>query len=170
MAGLIVELIDILEEETGCYKLLREMADNKKEVIIKGDLPSLQEMTQREQEMAGQLLRLEKKRSAVIKDIALVTNQDEKSMTVSKLIELLEGQQEQASLADISERLIAEVKPLQAANKVNEALLKQSLEYVDFTMNAIQSSKEPVATNNYGKSRSYGNVGYGNSGFFDSKQ
>lgn len=170
MASLIMDLIQVLEEETGCYELLREMADNKKDVIIKGDLPSLQDMTQHEQEMAGQLLRLEKKRIALIGDIATVTNHDEEAMTVSQLIELLNGQPEQHKLRDVSQKLIDTVRPLQEANKTNEVLLKQSLEFVDFTMNAIQSSRQPIATNNYGNKQSYSSGGYGNRSLFDSKQ
>ena len=169
MASLIKDLIKILEEETGCYKLLRDMADNKKDVIIKGDLPSLQGITQREQEMAGLLLRLEKNRTSIIKDIALVTNQSNEAMTVHKLIGMLEGQAEQEELKVVSEKLIAEVIPLKEANDINEGLLKQSLEFVDFTMNAIQSSRTPITTNNYQR-KGYGDAPAGNRSFFDSKQ
>ena len=169
MASLVKDLIKILEEETGCYKLLHEMADNKKDVIINGDLPSLQETTGREQEMAGLLLRLEKQREAITSDIALVTNHSNEAMTINKLIRLLDGQDEQAELQKVSDDLIAAVIPLQKANKTNESLLQQSLEYVDFTMNAIQSSREPVAINNY-QQKGYGDGAYGSNSFFDSKQ
>lgn len=169
MASLVQELIQLLEEETGCYNLLRDMADNKKDVIIQGDLPSLQDMTQREQEMAGLLLRLEKKRMAIIEDIAVVTNQDKEAMTVKHLITLLDGQPEQQALEAVSEKLIEAVTPLKEANKTNEMLLKQSLDYVDFTMNAIQSTREPVATNNYHK-KGYNAGSYGAQSLFDSKQ
>lgn len=169
MASLIKDLIKILEEETGCYKLLREMADNKKDVIINGELPSLQAITQREQEMAGLLLSLEKKRISVTKDIALVTNQSNEAITVHKLIALLQGQDEQEELSRVSDALIAEIKPLKKANEVNEGLLKQSLEFVDFTMNAIQSSREPVMSNNY-QHQGYGKTSVGSRSLFDSRQ
>ena len=169
MASLVQELIQILEEETGCYELLLSMADNKKDVIINGDLPSLQELTKQEQEMAGQLLRLEKKRSKIIDDISMVTNQDSKTMTVSTLIKMLEGQAEQKPLIESSNKLIDVVRPLQEANNRNEELLKQSIEFVDFTMNAIQSARQPVATNNYQPNNGYGGS-YGGRSLFDSKQ
>jgi len=169
MASLIKDLIKVLEEETGCYQLLREMADDKKDVIINGDLPSLQKMTQREQEMAGLLLRLEKQRTAITKDIALVTNQSNESMTVHKLIAMLEGQAEQEELAAVAAKLIGEVQPLKEANEINDGLLKQSLEFVDFTMNAIQSSRAPITTNNYQR-KGYGDDSAGKRSFFDSKQ
>ncbi len=170
MASLVRDLIEILEEETGCYKLLLTMADNKKDVIINGDMPSLQALTKDEQEMAGLLLRLEKNRAKLIEDIALVTNQSNEAMTVHKLIELLEGQEEQIELKEVSQALIDVVMPLQAANRQNDELLKQSLEFVDFTMNAIQSSRQPVVTNNYqSKGQAYGSFASGQS-LFDSKQ
>lgn len=170
MASLVRDLIEILEEETGCYKLLLTMADNKKDVIINGDMPSLQALTKDEQEMAGLLLRLEKNRAKLIEDIALVTNQSNEAMTVHKLIELLEGQEEQIELKEVSQALIDVVLPLQAANRQNDELLKQSLEFVDFTMNAIQSSRQPVVTNNYqSKGQAYGSFASGQS-LFDSKQ
>ncbi|PKM67409.1 MAG: hypothetical protein CVU95_06775 [Firmicutes bacterium HGW-Firmicutes-2] len=50
MASLIEDLIGVLEEETGCYNLLLEVANNKKDVIINGDLPGLQELTKQEQD------------------------------------------------------------------------------------------------------------------------
>lgn len=170
MASLIEDLISVLEEETGCYKLLLDMADNKKDVIIKGDLPSLQEMTKQEQELAGLLLRLEKKREEVITDVCLVTNKDPKEMTVSKLVGMLAGQaSEQERLQRAVEALTEVVAPLSEANKRNSMLLEQSLEFVDFTMNAIQSSRQPVNNNAYkAKGQSYGNVSSRN--FFDAKQ
>lgn len=172
MASLIENLIEVLVEQTGCYETLLEMADNKKDVIIKGDLPSLQVLTKEEQEMAGLLLRLEKKRKSLIEDISMVTNQDAASMTVTKLIDLLQGQGEQQKLIEARARLLEVVEPLQVLNKQNEALIKQSRDYVEFTMNAIQSAREPIAAPSYpkraGTRSTYGNMQKAT--YFDAKQ
>ena len=170
MASLIEDLIGILEEETGCYKLLLEVANNKKDVIINGDLPGLQELTKQEQELAGLLLRLEKKRISIIEDICLVTNKVPGEMTVAKLIELLEGQkEEQGKLLTAAQQLTEVIEPLREMNKMNEQLIGQSLEFVEFTMNAIQSIKEPITSTSYkpkGKGYQQGN----STNFFDAKQ
>jgi flagellar biosynthesis/type III secretory pathway chaperone len=170
MASLVEELIQLLEEETGCYTLLLEMADNKKDVIINGDLPGLQKLTKQEQELAGLLLRLEKKRSTLLDDICLVTNRKPEDMTVSKLIEMLQGQKdEQSRLTNAVEALTTVVIPLKEANQLNQQLIEQSLEFVDFTMNALQSSKEPITSNSYKPSgKAYGQAQSTN--FFDAKQ
>ena len=107
MASLIEELINVLEDTTGCYENLLIVANNKKDVIIKGDVPSLQTLTDEEQSVAGRLLRLEKKRQDLIKDVCVVTNKDEKSMTVTILIEMLSGQvEEQKQLKKISSKMV----------------------------------------------------------------
>ncbi|VDN48530.1 conserved protein of unknown function [Petrocella atlantisensis] len=170
MASLIEDLIGILEEETGCYRLLLEVANNKKDVIINGDLPGLQELTKQEQELAGLLLRLEKKRISIIEDICLVTNKAPGEMTIARLIELLEGQkEEQGKLISVTQHLTQVLEPLREMNKINEQLIGQSLEFVEFTMNAIQSSKEPITSASY-KPKGKGYQQANNTNFFDAKQ
>jgi len=170
MASLIEDLMHILEEEKGCYQLLLEMADNKRDVIIKGEIPSLQDMTQQEQELAGLLLRLERKRLSTVKDICLVTNKASQDMTIKQLIVLLEGQTEaKEQLQRVADELSEMVHQVQEVNLQNKQLLKQSLEFVEFTMNAIQTGREPVSTNRYqSKGQAYNPSASNN--FFDAKQ
>ncbi len=170
MASLIEELIKVLEETTGCYKDLKVVANNKKDVIIKGDVPSLQTLTDKEQGVAGRLLRLEKKRQELIEDVCLVTNKDPKTMTISALIEMLSGQdKEQSKLEEVSTKMLEVIEDVKRVNDINKSLINESLEYVNFTMNAIQSANTMPQGNAY---QSKGNIydnGTGNN-FFDAKQ
>lgn len=170
MANLIEELIDVLQETTGCYEKLLSMADNKKDVIINGDVPSLQTITDDEQVVAGRLLRLEKKRMGVIDDIALVTNNDSKTLTITKLIDLLAKQKkEQAQLIEASERMMVVLEKVKRSNELNKKLLNESVDYINFTMNAIKSSNDMPAGANYQKKGSL-YEGRGSVNFFDAKQ
>jgi len=169
MASLIEELINVLEETTGCYEDLLHVANNKKDVIIKGDVPSLQTLTDQEQGVAGRLLRLEKKRLDIINDVCLVTNKDPKTMTISTLIDMLMGQSEQEKLKEVSAKMIEAVEEMKKVNDTNKLLIEESLEYVSFTMNAIQSAQAAPQGNAYQKK---GNLYDGGNGmnFFDAKQ
>lgn len=170
MASLIQELIVIIEEETGCYKTFLEMANNKKDVIINGDLPSLQEMTKKEQDMAGQLLRLEKKRIKNLEDICLVTNRKPEEMTISNLIKMLENQEEERNrLEKASEELKNVLEEVKEINEINKNLIEQSVEYINFTMNAIQSARTKVGDNSY-ENKGNPNSTYQGKNFFDTKQ
>ncbi len=170
MASLIEELISVLEETTGCYESLRIVANNKKEVIIKGDVPSLQTLTDEEQGVAGRLLRLEKKRQELIEDVCLVTNKDPKTMTVSSLIDLLQGQKdEQTRLKKVSQHMIEVVDEVKKINDINKTLIKESLDYVSFTMNALQSASSMPQGNAYQKKGGLYDQQNGRN-FFDAKQ
>lgn len=170
MASLIEELISVLEETTGCYESLLIVANNKKEVIIKGDVPSLQTLTDEEQGVAGRLLRLEKKRQQLIEDVCLVTNKDPGIMTISSLIDLLAGQKvEQEHLRHVSQRMMDVIDNVKKVNDINKNLIKESLDYVNFTMNALQSASAMPQGNAYQKK---GGLYEHQSGrnFFDAKQ
>ncbi len=170
MASLIEELINVLEETTGCYRQLLDVANNKKDVIIKGDVPSLQTLTDQEQGVAGRLLRLEKKRIELINDVCLVTNKDPKTMTISKLIDMLAKQEdEQKRLSDISHTMIEVVNLAKVANDLNRSLLNESIDFINYTVNAIQSSTEMPQNNAYQKKGTLYDSGSGNN-FFDAKQ
>ena len=170
MASLIEELINVLEETTGCYETLLIVANNKKEVIIKGDVPSLQTLTDEEQGVAGRLLRLEKKRQELIEDVCLVTNKDSKTMTISSLIDLLHGQEkEQRQLREVSGKMIEIVDKVKSVNDTNRMLIQESLDYVSFTMNAIQSASAMPQSNAYQKKGNFYDS-QGGRNFFDAKQ
>lgn len=168
MASLIRTLTDILEAETGCYQKLYNMADNKKDVIINGDVPSLQEITNVEQELAGHILRLEKQREENLDDICLVTNRKKADMTVRNIVSMIKGE-ESAALEIAANNLEEIIHAFKQKNDTNRMLIEQSLEYVDFTMNAVQGMQSGPESNNYEKrGNPYGNIGGNN--FFDAKQ
>lgn len=169
MASLIEELINIIEEETGCYETFLELASNKKDVIINGDLPSLQDITKKEQELAGQLLRLEKKRLSNLEDICLVTNRNKEEMTIVNLINMLDNQEmEKNALEEASNKLQNILEEVKLTNETNRKLIEQSLEFIDFTMNAIQSSRGNI--NNSYQQKGTLNSNYQGKNFFDTKQ
>lgn len=168
MASLIDELIMVLEEETGCYQELLNMADNKTDVIIKGDVPSLQEITKKEQVMAGHILRLEKKRKQNLEDICLVLNKKAKDVTLSSLIGLL-PENESRRLGEIQESLSATILVLKEKNSAHGVLIQQSIDYIDFTVNAVRSmTSAPVGNSYAAKGQRYDEKGGRN--FFDAKQ
>ncbi|MBC7958528.1 MAG: flagellar protein FlgN [Vallitaleaceae bacterium] len=168
MASLIEELFSILEDETGCYEQLLDMANNKKDVIIKGDVPSLQEITKIEQELAGHILRLEKKRKQNLDDMCLVLNKKPDELTITHLVDVLLGEEKQ-KLAQIHNKLAEVVTALQEHNEICKKLLQQSIEFIDFTVNAVQSMSSAPTGNVYeSKGNRYADVQGRN--FFDAKQ
>lgn len=152
MASLIEELITVLEEEDKIYKELVELANQKTPVIVKGDLDGLRAITSKEQGHIEVLNRFEKRRTDVIKDIALVLNQKEEDLTIRTVISLLEGQEkEQKRLSEVHDSLRQTLSNISALNDMNKNLITTSLEMAEFNINLIKSMYQAPELGNYGK-------------------
>ncbi|GKX28484.1 hypothetical protein SH1V18_09640 [Vallitalea longa] len=169
MASLIEDLITTLEKEKNCYEDLLSIGEEKTETIIQGDITTLNELTNREQEIAGSVIKTDRKREEIIDDIAIVTNKNAEELTISNLADLLVKQeQEHIKLNNLKDEIKEIVEKLQRINDRNKILLKESLDYIDFTMNAIQSNSS-ITNSNY-ESQGYICNDHDGKRFFDAKQ
>lgn len=169
MASLIEELITVLEEEDKKYKELVELANQKTPVIVKGDLDGLRVITAKEQDYIEVLNRLEKRRTDVVKDIALVLNKKEEELTVKTIVGLLEGREkEQKQLSEVHDSLRQTLSNISTLNDMNKNLISSSLEMVEFNINLIKSMYQAPELGNYGKD-AYNKESSLNYGVFDAK-
>lgn len=171
MASLIESLITNLEEQSTIYDEVLLLQDPKTEAIVENNLEDVQRVTKRENELAGQIARLERQRATVIEDIALVLNKKVEELTMSKLASLLkEGSKEHADLLGLREKLLQVTTELKNKNKQNEQLIHHALDYIDFTVNALHSSRTMPEGNGYAA----GGQSYNSNGtltnYFDAKQ
>jgi len=152
VASLMENLIDVLNKECVEYEGLLELSQKKTPVIIKGELEALQKITDEEQDYAGRITNLEKKRSVIYTDIANVINKDVNTLKLDYLIAMLESRPaERDALAQVHDRLRQAVRGLQRVNEQNKELLTNALEMVEFEMNLMQAMKAAPETANYNK-------------------
>jgi flagellar biosynthesis/type III secretory pathway chaperone len=169
LASLIEDLITTLEEEKQCYNRLLTIGQSKTEIIIKGDISALNELTKEEQQMASRVLRIDKIREEIINDIALVTNKNIDELTINNLAVLLAKQEKEHNhLNNLRDNIREVVESLQVINDRNKVLLKESLEYIDFTMNAVQSESYMTNSNYEAQGNIYNSQDARR--FFDAKQ
>ena len=140
MASLIEELIDTLDLENNEYTELLELSKQKTPIIINGEIEVLNNITAKEQEHTDKIAALENKRTQVVEDIATVLNMDVKTITVKKIIDLLNGQEkEQNALAEVHDKLKMTLNDMAVINDMNKQLIQESLELVDFDINFLNS-------------------------------
>ena len=72
MASLMEDFMSVLEAENGEYQRLTELSQKKRQIIIDGDIPALEAITDEEQVVASRLKNLENKRTEVIGDMSIV--------------------------------------------------------------------------------------------------
>ena len=150
MASLIEELITTLKEETVEYEALLELSTEKTGIIVRDDIQNLNEMVAKEQSHLDRIANLEKKRTEVMKDIAIVLNKDVNTLTVKGISELLEGQKkEQQELSQTRDKLKKLLTGVEAVNEMNKGLIEEALEMINFNINYINGLSQLPETANY---------------------
>lgn len=167
MAGLIDDFISVLETQAGNYANLLGLSREKKDAVLRNDIEYLQKITELENTVITRNQRLDKKRGAVLDDIALVLNKKPADLTFAALLKMHEGMPEYDRLAKVQAEIKSSLDALKIINEQNNVLIKNSLEYIEFSMNVIRGSMTQEA-GFYGADGEQ--VDRGGVPFFDAKQ
>lgn len=152
MAGIIYELKDVLEEQKECYEGLCTLATYKTEAVIEKNIEFLTEIVEREEEFVGRIRVLDAKRESLMNDVAVVTGLKIGELTLTQIIDKVGKDLEVSQDLMICREVILNLlKKLKEQNEVNRQILGQSLEFVDFTLNAIKSTQYTQASISYVK-------------------
>ena len=162
--------MEALEKENGEYERLTQISYEKRQVIIDGNIPALEELTGREQEITSVIKNLEKKRAEVVRDMSIVLSKQPEELTVTNMIAFLNKQpNEQKKLIDLKERLGNTLREMADINTQNETLLRHAIEMVEFDLTLYKSMRQAPVTANYDRRANNTGERLG-SGGFDAKQ
>ncbi len=166
MASLVEELVKALEEEEKIYQTIIGYGEEKTDVLIRGDVSALEELTTKEQLASDELLSRSNRHVQLLEDIAVVLGKTEEKMTVTRLIDLLDDQPEaKQELTAAREKLIAAADKMKNLNEQNIALIQQALELNEFDLTLFKSLRQAPETANYDKSACNTGSLLGKSGF-----
>ncbi|MBQ9764912.1 MAG: flagellar protein FlgN [Lachnospiraceae bacterium] len=171
MASLIENMISILEEEELLYEQLLGLGTEKTEVIIRNDIERLQQITAKEQEIVEQVLPVEKRRAECIKDMSIVISKPEEEITVKVLMDMMKGKPEiQDRLARIHDKFGALIRNLRLLNERNNALIRETLDIIQFELNLNTALRQTPMTADYDRSAQNTGMHMSGRGYFDIKQ
>ena len=152
MASLMENLIDVLEKESVEYENLLKLTMQKTPVIVSEDLEKLAKITDEEQLIVSRINHLDTIRTEAVKDIANVLNKDVTKLKIRDLIKMLGSRpEEQRRLAEVFDKLEANVKYVARINEQNRELVQSALEMVQFNMNILQAANKAPETANYNR-------------------
>ncbi|MFZ3171732.1 MAG: flagellar protein FlgN [Carboxydocellales bacterium] len=138
---MILELISILDKQRELYRKLLEIAKNKQPTLIKGDLDAIEKFTEQEEKIVVQVGKLEEQRSRVHQALANHFHVPEAEFTLSELASRV-GIEVSEKLSQVGDGLKNVLNELKDVNCLNSELIKQSLDFIEFTMNLITSVEE----------------------------
>lgn len=140
MAGLIDELVVVLNEMNDLYEQLIKSGKDKRDVIIKNNIEQLQKINDDENILVGKSLKLNKKREELFSDIAFVLNKDPENMTLSELIKCIDKQAESENVKKARDKMAGLLSELKTTNENNRMLIEESLNQAEFSMNLLRGS------------------------------
>jgi len=140
MAGLVSSLIDVLQGQVDLYNQIAALSARKKEFVIANDIDSLRDILAEENAVIPKVIRGDKDREKIMKDICTVLNKKEAELTLRGLVVLMENRPEHVELAAVVTALGAAAAEVQRLNEDNKALVEQALEFIDYNINVIHSS------------------------------
>jgi len=152
-AGLAKQLTDVLNQENEVYDTLSKISNNKTNLIVGGKVIELETIVKIEQSLIMKISKLEDAREKIVDELCRLLGKKPEEITISGLATQL-GQNESNELKACQEKMINNIKNLKNVNELNSKLIKNSLEYIDFSINMMTSIDS--VTNSYGSS---GHVG-----------
>ncbi|MGE4284117.1 MAG: flagellar protein FlgN, partial [Clostridia bacterium] len=117
-------------------------AKDKTEVIVAGRIAELESLVKLEQALVVQIGRLEQQREEAVDVIADQLKLDKQNITVFNLMQHLDKSQ-QEKLRDFEKNMTKILEELKNRNDLNAKLIKQSLEYIEFSMNLLTDASVP---------------------------
>jgi hypothetical protein len=131
------ELIEIMQKEAELYMELKDLEEEKKEVIINNDVKALDAMTRKEQGFVKTIVQLESLRTQAVDGLCREKGHH-KIDILTELYDIL-NPFEQQQLKVFELKLMRAVDDIQKLNQVNSKLIEQSLEFIDVTLTLAQA-------------------------------
>lgn len=131
------ELKKILNGELQIYKELSQITYEKTQPIIDNDTEFLDKTTMREEELILGITQWEKKREELLNSWGL-----DKNTSMSQIISNITVE-DKKELEDIKEELSKILEEIKERNELNNVLIRDSLEYLDFNINLLANVKDP---------------------------
>ncbi len=133
---LLENLIKILEFEKRYYLKLIDISTKKTDIIIKGDIVELKNITEQEQIMVSQILKGEQTRISIVEQLAKIFKVDSENLTVTQIIDKI-GSKHRKKISDKRLEMKRSIEELKSINDKNSELIKNAIDYIDFSINLL---------------------------------
>lgn len=127
------ELEIVLEKELTVLAELKEISFKKTDTIINNHIRDLEEITKKEEALINEMALLEDEREKLLDTWGVAIN-----TPISSVIE--RTPEDNSGLIRITEEMKEVMEELSLRNKLNNDLIKENLDWIDFNINLITSA------------------------------
>ena len=125
----IDELTAMIKDEERVLESFLNHLNQQKRFLLADQIEEFQATVDRQEELIQEIRRLEDKRVAKVRELAMAQGMSEDEITLTHLIEITLGDVSE-ELKSLKENLSQLVEKIRRANRVNEMLVKRSLNFI----------------------------------------
>lgn len=130
------QLVEIVQKEVETFQALLDTMAREQQALVSQDVEAIEATVQAQRELAEQAGALERARTRIVNDLSHELGETGDDLTLKHLIERIQGPQSDR-LSEMRETLIAIHERIQTANRHNALLIKQSMKYVDKSLQIL---------------------------------
>ena len=133
------KIVAILENEIRIYREILALSNEKRQILVEGKAAELDQIVRTEQRLSSEVITFEKERDEIVQSAVLSGMISKDEIIISKLSKKmdLESRRQINILVPQLAGILSELKTL---NDINGELIKQSLEYIEYTVNIMSST------------------------------
>ncbi|MDK2903478.1 MAG: hypothetical protein PWQ93_1397 [Clostridiales bacterium] len=146
----IKQLVSILQGETEIYDQMLELCREETKVLVAGNVKRLDEIVKIQTDLIKQVGIYEMQRVECVNCIADELHLESDKITVSTLAERLDDH-ESLELKSIQEHLSAVLAEFRDLNEMNSQLIKNSIDFIDYTLGLLLDVAEEINYDAEGK-------------------
>ena len=140
------QMIEILKKQLEIYKEILKISEDKTDIIVEDKVESLKPMVDREETLVSQYISLEKQRLQIIKEFASSKGIN-KVLKVDDLCEFFPDDAEE--MKSLKAEILDVTKKIKVKNALNQELVKNSLDYISFSVGLMAGTNTGIGT--YGR-------------------
>lgn len=136
-----IELEEILRKQLNVLNKLKELSFEKTDMIINNKIQELEKTTTEEETLVNELGLLESERENLLDTWGVAID-----TPISHIIENIP--EDNKELINIKDRMVEEVEELNLRNRLNNDLIRENLDWIEFNMNLFTDvHSQPVYGN-----------------------
>ncbi|OXM86366.1 flagellar protein FlgN [Paenibacillus rigui] len=152
---------------TDVHMTLLELAEQKKQVLIRNDVEQLMQIVSKENKLVKQIGELDLQRIEAIGQFMIEKGyKPNPKVTVSDLTKIIFNVDDKKTLVGLQRQLLAAIRKLKEVNQVNQQLIMQSLQFIEYSIDIIAGPPEDEVVYQHPQHASYGAK---RSGLFDTR-
>lgn len=145
MKALVTTLTEILWKEVRVFERLLETLAAEQEALVRQEVEAVETIVAEQKMLTETTGHLEKARIRVVARLAGAVGEDPAALTLKRLMERVAAPQAE-QLAQVREALLEVQEKVRGTNRQNALLIKQSLKYVDKSLQILAGGEGPAGT------------------------